>query len=517
MADRYWVGGSGTWDSSNTTNWSTFSNGPGGASVPTTSDRVFIDGASGTSGDTLSLAANRSCSSFTYGVGGTAATIQLVSGGGTQLSCWQAGFIVNLHGTLDLSWLSLQLYGVAPALKSDVPLGDVTVQTNSTVTLAGNFSCARFESAVFLRTTDLNGYVLTCTSIRAVYRFTDGTVVVNPQASGTAADFSGCDSSTSNLLIEINNSAYGVTYLPPPTLPGGTGIPPSLTLRTSQPCAIGSGTVNDLRCEGIGVSFTTASDATGLGVYGSLIVVDDAAHVAGNITIRDRNVGLSSSRTLNFGANSTFAGVFATEFINDYFYFSGSVSFNNLTLDGFIYLQASQITVRGTLDTSDVVVLEAATSEVSFEPAGSTAYLITPTAATPDAFYGVRISVPKTLSITGGLTCANLTCENLLGAGGSATILLADGTTNTVAGNITLSGASESDRVALGVVGGASAATISKLAGEVVAENATIDYSIATGGANFIASTSLGNIDGGNNTGWDFTATAASAGLFLFF
>lgn len=53
MANRYWVGGSGTWDSSNTTNWSTTSGGSGGASVPTTADAVIINAASGSEVITL--------------------------------------------------------------------------------------------------------------------------------------------------------------------------------------------------------------------------------------------------------------------------------------------------------------------------------------------------------------------------------------------------------------------------------------------------------------------------------
>lgn len=43
MADRYWVGGTGTWDATTTTNWSATSNGPGGASAPTSVDDVFFD------------------------------------------------------------------------------------------------------------------------------------------------------------------------------------------------------------------------------------------------------------------------------------------------------------------------------------------------------------------------------------------------------------------------------------------------------------------------------------------
>lgn len=48
MAARYWVGGAGTWSSTNTTNWSTLSGGAGGASVPGSADTPTIDGNSGT-------------------------------------------------------------------------------------------------------------------------------------------------------------------------------------------------------------------------------------------------------------------------------------------------------------------------------------------------------------------------------------------------------------------------------------------------------------------------------------
>lgn len=41
--NRYWVGGAGTWDTSTTTNWSLYSGGPGGASVPTSATNVIFD------------------------------------------------------------------------------------------------------------------------------------------------------------------------------------------------------------------------------------------------------------------------------------------------------------------------------------------------------------------------------------------------------------------------------------------------------------------------------------------
>ena len=47
MANRYWVGGTGTWDSTTKTNWSATSGGAGGATVPTSADDVYIDANSG--------------------------------------------------------------------------------------------------------------------------------------------------------------------------------------------------------------------------------------------------------------------------------------------------------------------------------------------------------------------------------------------------------------------------------------------------------------------------------------
>lgn len=48
MATYYWVGGSGTWNTTTTTNWSLSSGGGGGAGVPTATDNVIINPSSGT-------------------------------------------------------------------------------------------------------------------------------------------------------------------------------------------------------------------------------------------------------------------------------------------------------------------------------------------------------------------------------------------------------------------------------------------------------------------------------------
>jgi hypothetical protein len=55
MADRYWVGGTGTWNTSSTANWSATSGGGSGASVPTAADSVFFNAASAAGNYTVTI------------------------------------------------------------------------------------------------------------------------------------------------------------------------------------------------------------------------------------------------------------------------------------------------------------------------------------------------------------------------------------------------------------------------------------------------------------------------------
>ena len=65
MAARFWVGGTGTWDASNTANWSATTGGAGGASVPTSADAVTIDAASGSG--TITVNTNFTIQNLTCG------------------------------------------------------------------------------------------------------------------------------------------------------------------------------------------------------------------------------------------------------------------------------------------------------------------------------------------------------------------------------------------------------------------------------------------------------------------
>jgi len=66
MADRYWVGGSGSWNS--TTKWSATSGGASGASVPTSADNAIFNASSGSGAVhyTVTVTANSTCANLTF-------------------------------------------------------------------------------------------------------------------------------------------------------------------------------------------------------------------------------------------------------------------------------------------------------------------------------------------------------------------------------------------------------------------------------------------------------------------
>jgi len=93
MANRFWVGGTGSWNGTNLTNWSATSGGAGGASIPTAADDVYFDANSGGGTVTINLAA-RTCLNLSFrGLSGTSDFTGTFAGAST----------LNISGGLILS------------------------------------------------------------------------------------------------------------------------------------------------------------------------------------------------------------------------------------------------------------------------------------------------------------------------------------------------------------------------------------------------------------------------------
>lgn len=113
MATYYWVGGSGTWDSSTTTNWSLTSGGAGGAGVPGTADNVIFDSNSTTG--TVTVDSTAVCNNFTCNIttGSTFLTFQGVLPSGTTTLSVYGSWSQLCNATYSPNWsgIQVQLYG----------------------------------------------------------------------------------------------------------------------------------------------------------------------------------------------------------------------------------------------------------------------------------------------------------------------------------------------------------------------------------------------------------------------
>jgi len=161
MANRYWVGGTGTWNASSTTNWSASSGGASGASFPTAADNVFFD-QTGTYTVTMSGAfGSLTCLDITVSAG----TVTFISTGPLSISgsmsliastIWNATggitFVSTAAATITTNGVSIKATGLTFNTTGSWQLLDALTHTGSLGTTWIN------------GTLDLNSKVLTTTN-----------------------------------------------------------------------------------------------------------------------------------------------------------------------------------------------------------------------------------------------------------------------------------------------------------------------------------------------------------------
>jgi hypothetical protein len=122
MADRYWVGGSGTWDATTTTNWSATTGGLGGASAPTSADNVIFNSLSNATLYTVTVGTTAVCADFTVGAPLT---------GAVTFSLNATAFI-SCYGSMALPATNCTWTATAGAL-----IGFLATSTGNTITTNG--------------------------------------------------------------------------------------------------------------------------------------------------------------------------------------------------------------------------------------------------------------------------------------------------------------------------------------------------------------------------------------------
>ena len=159
---RYWVGGSGTWDTTTTTHWSFSSGGSSGAPVPTASDSVFFDTSSGN--PTVTCSGTLTCLNFTVSQGfvfsGTASLY--ISGsidtGSNGITWSSVSIIFNATTTgKTLNFGSVGITSITNNVLFDGVGGEWTLLSNASFFLSGSYTTTTTLNNGTLR---LNGYTL---------------------------------------------------------------------------------------------------------------------------------------------------------------------------------------------------------------------------------------------------------------------------------------------------------------------------------------------------------------------
>lgn len=276
MANRFWVGGNGTWNGTAGTKWATTSGGAGGAAVPTSADDVFLDGASGA--NTVTVNAVATCLSLNC----TGFTGTLTNANNTAIDIYGS---CTLVAGMTLSGTFFSFNFRATAIGKTVTMGGKTIQgfcqflgVGGGWTLQDALAVAAgFSLSLFAGTLDTNGKAVT-----GGWQITpSSTATLTLGASTLTAD--SWNLSSSNLTFNANTST--INYTGSGTFAGG-----GVTYATVAMVATGNLIINGAN------TFGTLT-VTGPNALNTLITLGGNQTVTGTFTI---NGNSASKRLLVF-------------------------------------------------------------------------------------------------------------------------------------------------------------------------------------------------------------------------
>lgn len=543
MADRYWVGGSGTWNSTSTANWSASSGGSSGASVPTAADNVFFD----------------QNSTYTVTIdGATLACLDITVSNGTVT--FVTGTVAGITISGNMSVVAATVWNMVGGLTFNATTSK-TITTNGVV-FSSNFTFDGVGGSWALQDN------LSLTSLRAV-TLTSGTLDLNNKTISAGFFFSSNSNTrtlafgstgilqlTGNATTILNfNTATNLTFTGTlyitSTYTGATGTrifstnglteaqafsvatsgSSGLILGTTATDTIAlTGSYKDVDLTG----FTNTLSNTGRTIYGNLTVPASG----GTFTAGAQSTtfaATSGTKTITTNGRIVdfpviFNGAGGTWRLEDALTIGSSRTLN-LT-NGTLNLNGKTLTI-GSFNTSagtKNITFNGGTIVVNSNFTNASPTGFTTTAGTGTGKISLISSTAKTFALNGctfnctisndgagqlninQTTGDNGTINNLtngvqptaLRFTSAKTYIINNWNVRGTAGNLVTIDSSTT-----------SAHTLSKSSGTVSADYLSISYSTATGGATWYAGAN--STDGGNNTGWIFTAAPASTGNFLSF
>lgn len=535
MEDRFWVGGTGTWNASSTTHWSTSSGGSSGASVPGSSDTVIFDGSSG--GGTVTL--DGITSTIAALNMGAAATMTFAGTGNIEVSgnitfganvTWTATTSVKSFGTCSLTSNGMTLAGEFWIGSGGGSAGTVTLADAFTVNSSGT---VRLNEGTF----DANNFA-----------FSTGNFVSSPVASTTRVLTLGSAAHS----LTGGNSSFSITNTTNLTINKGTG---SINLSRSGTQIFDAGglEINNLKATNSGSRFIQGSsiinnlDFTGFtgtwesGTFtckGDLTLVSGMTVASGSGTVTlggasgtqtitsagktiDRPVTIDASGAtkqladaLTMGSTRTLTLTAGSFDANDQTVTLGRFSSSNsntrtismgsglwtLTGTGTVWTLSTTSGLTFNKETANIKITDTSANQCTFA-GGSLTY--------NDVWFA-RGTSTGTNTITGTPTFDDFKDDGTIAhqetwpAGATCTF-----TTFTVSGN-------PSQLISLRSSSAGSQATLSCASGTINCDYLNIKDSNAIGGATWNAGDN--SIDNGNNDGWIFLVVPVTQayGIIIF-
>ena len=454
------------------------------------------------------------------------------------------------NGTLDLN-------------AKTTSIGILSIATGSTKVTGGTLNCASVTHTSGDITISGTG-VVTSTGI---YTFTQGNINISNSSTITASSFSSSNSNTraiafgtGRITLTGTGTVWDTTIVSGFSYTGTSNVNISNNTATASTLATGyptpatetqalnfnftAGTyvltfinntyVNSLNFTGFAGTYTAG--ATPVTIYKDL-TLSSSMTTTTNISFGIMFVGVNDSYIKSNGHNIKFvitaqkdtatAAVILSDALFVYTLGHTAGIFDtanyNLTVNRFISsgasilatlnLRSSTVTITGSSGANDVDVgtMTLLTNTATINMTSASAKIFNGGGKT---WYKLNQGGVGSLTIAGSNSFSDIT--NTVQP---ATVLFQAGTTTTLS-NLSLAGTT-GNLITIGSDTGAAQHTLSKASGTITLSNCSISYSNATGGASWRAPSNYGNVNGGNNTGWIFTAIAAIAksigNFFAFF
>jgi len=551
MATYHWVGGSGTWDNANTTNWSASSGGAGGSGPPNNADTVNFDSNSGTAA-VVTVASTAAANTVVI----NKSDINLSLSANANLNGPTSGSLTLTAGVLTLNsytlTLRLLISSNTNARTLDFGTGKIILTANSNTI----WSCATVTGLVVSGTPIVDCTYSGATGTRTIshgnsagqaetnvvsFNFTAGTDTI-ALTNVKSVNFTGFAGTLTNAGIRV----YGnLNYSTGMTLTAGanatnfnatSGIQqvttngktldhpitqnsPGATVQLQDNLTMGSTRTFTLTAGALDLTGNSGNWTLSTGVFASANSnTRSIAFGSGNITLTGNNTTiwnmLTSTGFTYSGTptvNATYSGSSGTRNIStsgiiesnavDINVIAGTdivgvASFRNIDFTGFAgTLSNSTRNVFGNLTFSSGMTVSAGTLVTNFAATSGTKQITTngKTIDFPLTFNGIGGTFAFQDALTQGSTRA-FTITN-------GTVRLRNGVTSTVGSFV----ANNASVKFLQSTTPGSQATLSQASGTVNVADLTIRDINAVGGAAWNAYTDFENTDAGNNDGWNFS------------